>query len=232
MIRPANGSASVLKTNAAVSAPSISIGAPFFAGEGTPSTMRSSKRVRAEVLRRDPARDREHLALRDRELERGRNGVGVELLATEVLLHQRLVGLDDLVEELLAVLLRELHHLLGDRGRLALLGAVRARVGAHVEDVDDAGELVLGADRQVDGDAARRELLLDLGERAVEVGALPVEHVHEEDAREAEIVGEMLDPRGADLEAHHRVDDDERALDDAQRTPGLTLEARVARGRR
>ena len=94
------------------------------------------------------------------------------------------------------------------------------------------GELVLGADRQVDGDAARRELLLDLRERAVEVGALAVEHVDEEDAREAEVVGEVLDPRGADLEPHHGVDDDERALDDAQRAPGLALEARVARARR
>ncbi len=32
-----------------------------------------------------------------------------------------------------------------------------------------------------------------------------------------------------DLETHHRVDDDERALDDAQRTARLALEARVAR---
>ena len=96
------------------------------------------QRVRAEVLRRDAARDGEHLAPRDRELERRGDGVRVELLAAEVLLHQRLVGLDDLVEQLLAVLLRELEHLVGDRGRLALLAAVRARVGAHVEDVDDA----------------------------------------------------------------------------------------------
>ena len=40
---PANGSAIVLNTNAAVPAPSTGTGgAPFFAGEGTPSTIRSS----------------------------------------------------------------------------------------------------------------------------------------------------------------------------------------------
>ena len=41
LIFPANGSAIVLKTNAAVAAPSTSNGAPRFAGEGTPSTSRS-----------------------------------------------------------------------------------------------------------------------------------------------------------------------------------------------
>ena len=40
-MRPANGSATVLKTNAATFA-SVSIGEPFFAGLGTPSTSRSS----------------------------------------------------------------------------------------------------------------------------------------------------------------------------------------------
>ena len=34
---------------------------------------------------------------------------------------------------------------------------------------------------------------------------------------------------GADLHAHHRGDDDERTLDDAQRAPPLALEGRVAR---
>ena len=97
-----------------------------------------------------------------------------------------------------------------------------------MEDVDDPRQLVLGADREVHGDAARRELLLDLPERAVEVGALAVEHVHEQHAREAERVGELLHARGADLEAHDAGDDDERALDDLQRAARLALEPRVA----
>ena len=105
LIRPANGSAIVLKTNAAVSAPSMWVIEPAFAGDGTPSTIRSSSACAAEVLRRDAAGDREDLAARDRVLERVRDLFDAELLAVEVALHQALVGLDDLVEQLLAVLL-------------------------------------------------------------------------------------------------------------------------------
>ena len=77
--------------------------------------------VRAEVLRRDTAGDREDLAAGDRVLERVRDLLDAELLALEVVLHERLVGLDDLVEELLAVLGDEAGHLVGDRPRLGLL---------------------------------------------------------------------------------------------------------------
>ena len=73
-----------------------------------------------------------------------------------------------------------------------------------MEHVDDAGELMLGADRQVHRDAARGELLLDLAERAEEVGALAVEHVDEQHPREAELVRHVLHPRRSDLEPHHR----------------------------
>ena len=83
-----------------------------------------------------------------------------------------------------------------------------------MEHVDDPFELVLGADRDVHGDALRRELLLDLAERAEEVGALAVEHVDDEHAREPELLGELLDARRPDLEAHHARDDDERTFDD------------------
>ncbi len=187
------------------------------------------QRVRAEVLRRDPAGDGEDLAPSDRVLERVRHLLDSELAALEVLLHQRLVGLDDLVEQLLAVLLHELGHLVRDRAGLALLAAAGARVGAHVQDVDDPRQLVLGPDRQVHGDAALRELLLQLAERAEEVGALAVEHVDEEHTGDPELLGPPPDPRRADLDAHHAAQDDERALDDAERAASLALEARVAR---
>ena len=85
---------------------------------------------------------------------------GIELLAREVALHQRLVGLDDGVEQLLAVLGGLVGHRVGDRHRVALALARRIHVRAVVQQVDDAGQLVLGADRQLDRDAARRELFL------------------------------------------------------------------------
>ena len=182
----------------------------------------------AEVLRRDRAADREDLSAGDAELERGGDVVRVELLSLEVALHERLVDLHHLVEELLAVLLRKLRHRVGDRDRIGLLLPVGAHVGAHVQHVDDPGELVLRPDRDVDRDALRGELVLDLAERPEEVGALPVEHVDHQDAREAELLGKPLHPRRADLEAHHPRDDDERALDHAEGTTCLTLERRVA----
>ena len=90
------------------------------------------------------------------------------------------------------------------------------------------GQLVLGADRQLHGDAARRELLLHLTECAEEVGALAVEHVDEEDARDPELVGALPDPRRPDLDAHDAAEDEERPLDHPQRAARLALEARVA----
>src|SRR5207237_1737305 len=93
---------------------------------------------------------------------------------------------------------------------------------------DDAPELVLSPDPQVDGDAVLRELALELVERAREVGALAVEHVHEEDARELELVGTAPQAARLHLDAHHAADDDEGALDDAERRDRVALEAGVA----
>ena len=75
------------------------------------------QRRRAEVLRRDRAGDREDLAARDRDLERRGDLLRRELLALEVALHQRLVRLDDRVEELLAVLVDDVRQLRGDLDR-------------------------------------------------------------------------------------------------------------------
>ena len=78
------------------------------------------QRVRAEILRRDAAGDRVDLVARDGVLERVRDVLGRDLLAAEVPLHQRLVGLDDRVEQLRPVLLDRGGHRLGDRDRIAL----------------------------------------------------------------------------------------------------------------
>ena len=118
------------------------------------------QRMAAEVLRRDAARDRVDLVAGDGVLERGRDVLGRDLLAAEVALHQRLVGLDDGVEQLRAVLLDGGRELGRDRDRVALARAGRIDVRAVVQQVDDAGQLVLGADRQLDRDAAVGQLLL------------------------------------------------------------------------
>ena len=86
-----------------------------------------------------------------------------------------------------------------------------------MEDVDDPGQLVLGADRDVHGDTLRRELRAESLERAEEVAPLAVEHVHEDDAREAELIGKLPRPRGADLDAHDAGDSHEEPFDDPRR---------------
>ena len=60
------------------------------------------------------------------------------------------------------------------------------------------------------------ERLLQSGQRVREVGALAVEHVAEEDAGEAALVGARPEPLGLDLDAEDAVDDHEGRLDDPQ----------------
>ena len=67
-----------------------------------------------------------------------------DLLALEVALHQRVGVLRDLVHQLLAVLLRLGELVLGDRDLGAVVAAgADVLVGAHVDQVDHARDLVL-----------------------------------------------------------------------------------------
>ncbi len=186
------------------------------------------ERGRAEVLRRDAAGDRVELVARHRRLERVGNRLRVELLALEVAAHELLVGLDHRVEELLPMLLHEVGHRVGDRLRPALTAAGGIHVRAHVEKVDDPGQLVLAADRKLDRDATVGELRPNRLEHAEEVGALAVEHVDEEDARKLLLLGALPDSRGVDLDPHHAAEHDDDSLDDTQRRECVGLEAGVA----
>ena len=94
----------------------------------------------------------------------------------------------------------------------------------------DAAEVLLAADRDRDRDAARRQLLLDRGERGAEVGAVAVEVVDEDDAGRLELVAAAPQPRGHDLDARDAGDGEDRALDDAQRAERVGDEARIAGG--
>ena len=116
----------------------------------------------------------------------------------------------------------------GNLARLPLALALGARVRRHVQQVDDPGQLVLDADRQMDRHALRAELGAKLLEGAVEVGALAVEHVDEDDAREPERLGAAPVARGLHLDPHDAADRDERALHDVQRRDRVALEARLA----
>ena len=190
---------------------------------------RVEQAVRREVARRDAARDGEQRAVVRAVLERADDLVVRDLLALEVALHQRVGVLGDLVHQLLAVLLRLRLQLLRDRDLAAVVAPVAVvGVGLHVDEVDHAGDLVLGADRDLGRDDVRAEGALERVERAEEVGPLAVEHVHEDQPREVQL-GRALPQAGRrDLDAHHRVDDEDRRLAHAQRAERVGDEARLA----
>ena len=155
----------------------------------------------------------------------------VDLLAVEVALHQLVGDLRDLVHQLLAVLLGPLAEVLGDLdlgGPAAPLALVDE--GLHVDQVDDAAQLLLGPDRDLGGDHVRAEGGLQRLERGEEVGALAVEHVDEDEPRQALPVGAPPEPLGADLDPADAVDDDDRGVGDPQRGDRVGDEARLARG--
>ncbi len=190
---------------------------------------RVEQAVGREVAGRHAAGDREQLAVVRAVLQRRDDLVMGDLLALEVALHQRVRDLADLVHELLAVLLGGHLQVVGDRdlGAVLAAGAV-VGVRLHVDEVDDPGDLVLGADRDLRRDDVRAEGVLQRLQRAKEVRALAVEHVHEDHAGEVELLRARPQAARRDLDAHHAVDDEDRRLADAHRAERVGDEARLA----
>ena len=160
-----------------------------------------------------------------------------DLLAGEELLEQRVVGLGDGLEEGLAVLLGLLDEVGGDLldGVLGAHLDVTLRVAApgectHLDEVDDAFERGLGADRQLEDQRLGAEALHDGVDGEVEVGAELVHLVDEADARDVVLVGLAPDGLGLGLDALLAVEDGDRAVEDAERALHLDREVHVARG--
>jgi hypothetical protein len=151
-----------------------------------------------------------------------------DLLALEIALHQLVGVLGDLVQKFLAVLLRLALQLIRDLDLAAVLTlAALVLVALHVHEIDDAAYLVLAADRNLRGHYVGPEGLLERVERAEEVGALAIEHVHEHEPGHAELLRAVPQPRGRDFRAHHGVHDEDRALAHAQCGDRVGDEARV-----
>ena len=88
-------------------------------------------------------------------------------------------------------------------GHAALVGV---DVGLHVDQVDQAGELVFLADRQRHGDHAVAKALYERRQHVVEVGALTVHHVDRHQPRDAEVDCAPPEALGLDLDLVHCVD--------------------------
>jgi hypothetical protein len=107
--------------------------------------------------------------------------------------------LGHLVHELLAVFLGELEQVVGNgHFRAVVLARAVVLVGLHVDEVDEPAGLVLRADRDLRGHDVRAEGVLERVERAEEVGPLAVEHVHVDEAGDAELLRARPQPLGGD----------------------------------
>ena len=140
-----------------------------------------------------------------------------ECVPLEVLVRQLVGHLRDGLDQPLAPLLGQLAHVCGDVG---LVGAraqvVQVEGGLHADEVDDALEVVLTADRQLHRDGMRAQALPDHPDRAEEVRAGAVHLVHVEHAGDAVAVGLAPDGLGLRLDAFHGAQDDNRAVQHAQ----------------
>ncbi len=94
-----------------------------------------------------------------------------------------------------------------------------------LEDVDDAAEVALRADRDLDGHGVGAETVDDHRERALIAGAHAVHLVDEAHARDAVLVGLAPDSLRLRLDARDGIEDDHPAVEHAQRP--LDLDGKV-----
>ncbi len=153
------------------------------------------------------------------------------LLAVEVLLEDLVVRLADLLDQLLAVVLRLFEHVAGNltddvvgAHRLVLVGD-----RLHLDEIDHADELVFGADGQLNRNRIATELGDDLLERPLEVRADAVHLVDEADARDAVLVGLTPHRLRLRLDAGDRVEHRDRTVEHAQRPLDFGGEVDVSR---
>ena len=159
--------------------------------------------------------------------------IDAEFLTAEILFEQRLVGLGDGLEQLGAVLgglLGQLSRNVDDVILLAELGLAAPHLGFHFDQVDDALEVSLRTDRQLDRNHPGAEALLHGPHREVEVRADLVHLVDEADPRHVVLIGLSPDLLGLGLDALLAVEDGDGTVEHAQRALHLNGEVDVARG--
>ena len=168
-----------------------------------------------EVERRGAERAAQHVR---------RNG----LLVLEVGLHQLVVVVGDRVDQLVVVLGRLLEELGGNVLRVQLRAErVGPHVCAHLDEVDDAAEVLLLADRQLHGHRPRAEPVDHRLHGREEVRADAVHLVHEGDAWDAVAVCLAPDGLGLRLDTGDGIEHRHRAVEDAERALHLDRKVHV-----
>ena len=126
---------------------------------------RVEQRLHALVLEGRAVEHGHHVVVEAGVADRGAEVLVGDLLLAEVLLHDVVVGLGQHVDQLVAVVVGQLDHVGGDVGDLPARAEVLGLPdpGLHRDQVDDAGVVALGADRQVDHRRLGLQPVLDRG---------------------------------------------------------------------
>ena len=149
-------------------------------------------------------------------------------IALEEAFEHLVVGHDDAFDEVVVHLVLESGELVGNR---ALgVGAPLVEEALVGEQVGDAAEARLFADRELERGDAGAEPRPELVERALEVGTLTVELVDEDHARQVQLRGDPPDRLGLHLDAIDRADHEHRKVGHPQRGVDVADEVGVARG--
>src|SRR5581483_7879671 len=141
--------------------------------------------------------------------------------------HEVVVGDDDALDQRVVDRVLLDRHVVGDRALARTTGGVVVRDRDVLEAVDNAAELRLLADGELERCDTGAEAFLQLVERAVERRALTVELVDEDRARQTEVLRHAPRDLGLHLDALDGRDDEHREVDGAQRGRDVADEVRV-----
>ena len=148
------------------------------------------------------------------------------LFAFHELLHDAVVHVGQRFDELLAVHLSIFHHIFRNRLVAVILAQVIVvDLGAHGQQVDNAAEIVLRADRQLNRMRIRVQTLVEHVHHAVEVRAHDVHLVDVHHARNMIVLGLTPDRLGLRLNAALRAEHGDRAVQHAEGT--LDLDGKI-----
>ena len=185
----------------------------------------------ALVLIRGAAYDGHHLYRERGAADSGANLVRGHFLALEVELHDFVVEIAHGLEQVVAVLLGEIAHILGDVLDAHILAQIIVvDIGLHLDQVNDAAEVGLLAYGQLDGHGVRLQALVDHVDHVVEVRAHDVHLVDVDDARDVVVVGLAPDGLALGLDAALGAQHGDAAVEHAQAALDLNREVDVARG--
>ena len=208
----------------------VALDAAAIDGRGQIVDDRVEQRLHALVLEGRAAEDRHKRNLLHRLADAAFQRVDVGLLPVEIGAHHIVVHLDRSLDQDVTVLFR-LRLEVGRNLFVVIFGAeplVLPDDRLHAQKVDDALEVRLGTDRQLDADRTAADLGVDLFDATGKVGADLVHLVDEHDARHVVFVGLTPDGLGLRLDALVAVKHAYGAVEHAKRTLDFDGEVDVA----